>query len=185
MKRVSAILLCLALLSGCSANESIDHALALRNKIVSASSCSFECIITADYSDRIYTFGMNCTFDSSGNMEFSILEPETISGICGSVDGQGGKITFDDQALFFELIADGYLSPVSAPWIFMKLLRSGYLDSCGEYEDGYYITIDDSYEKKPLMMEVWTDQDNCPCRAELLWEGRKVLSLDVVNFSCL
>ncbi len=144
-----------------------------------------ECVITADYSDKTYSFRMHCDFDKTGAMKFSVVEPETISGITGSINGDGGKLTFDDQALFFELLADGYVSPVSAPWLFMKTLRSGYLNSCGEYEDGFYITVDDSYEEKPLTMEVWIDKTLIPYRAELLWEGRKVLSLDVMNFHYL
>ncbi len=185
MKKFAAIVLCIIFFSGCKAETATHHAIELRNKITSAQACSFECTVTADYADRIYSFRMKCTFDSAGSMTFSVLEPETISGIGGHVDAKGGKITFDDQALLFDLLADGYISPVSAPWLFMKTLRSGYLDSCTEYENGYYITVDDSYEEKPLLIEIWTDKDNLPYRAELLWEGRRVLSLDVTNFSCM
>ncbi len=185
MKKAAAIMLLLMFLSGCHSPEFTDQALALREQVLSGESCSFECTITADYSDRLYTFAMTCSFDKSGNMMFSVLEPKTISGISGTVDSKGGNITFDDQALFFELMADGYLSPVTTPWVFMKTLRSGYIDGCTEYDGGFYLSIDDSYQEKPLKSEVWMDEDHIPIRAELLWEGRRILSMDVRNFSCV
>ncbi len=185
MKKAFAIFICLIFLSSCHANESVDEALSLRNKIIAANSCTFSCVITADYSDRLYTFQMACSFDKNGSMTFTVQQPETISGISGTIDGAGGRLTFDDQALFFEMLADGYISPVSAPWLFMKTLRSGYIDSCTAGKEGCYITVDDSYEGKPLLIEIWTDRENLPYRAELLWEGRRVLSLDVTDFSCV
>lgn len=186
MKKIALLMLCILFLCGCHSDDSaINSALSLRKQIISSEKCSFDCVITADYSDRIYFFSMNCSFDKNGSMIFSVIEPESISGISGTVDTQGGKLTFDDQALFFQLLADGYLSPVSAPWLFMKTLRSGYIDSGTKQENGIYISIDDSYEENPLTVEIWTDQQNLPVRAEMLWNGRRVLSLDVTNFSCL
>jgi len=186
LKKLAVLFLCTLFLYGCHAdNTAINYALSLRNQIIAAERCTFDCKITADYSDRLYTFSMNCCFDKNGSMTFSVNEPESISGITGTVDSQGGKLTFDDQALFFQLLADGYISPVSAPWLFMKTLRSGYIDSSTNNGNGLYISIDDSFEENPLTIEVWTDQQNNPIRAEMLWNGRRVLSLDVSNFSCL
>lgn len=186
MKKLAFLMLCILFLYGCHADDTaINHALSLRKQIISAKTCTFDCKITADYSNRLYVFSMNCCFDKNGSMTFSVKEPESISGITGIVDAQGGKLTFDDQALFFKLLADGYISPVSAPWLFMKTLRSGYIDSASSDGNGFYISIDDSYEENPLTIEIWTDQQNFPIRAEMLWDGRRVLSLDVSNFSCL
>jgi len=36
----------------------------------------------------------------------------TISGITGSLSQNGGKLTFDDKALAFDVMADGLVSPV-------------------------------------------------------------------------
>ncbi len=185
MKKFAAVFVCLLLLSGCNGNESIDPAITLRNQIVSMKSCTFNCSITADYSDRIYTFQMTCSSDQSGNVTFTVLEPESISGISGRIDSHGGELIFDDQALFFPVLADGYLSPVSAPWILMKVLRSGYINGCSRTDDGYCITVDDSYEQKPMTVNIWTDNNIVPVSAEMIWEGRRVLSLNVTDFSCL
>ncbi len=117
-------------------------------------------------------------------MTFCVQQPESIQGISGTVEADGGKLTFDGQALAFSLLADGYISPVSAPWVFMKALRSGYIHSCSRNDGGFRISIDDSYGENPLQLEVWTDGNFIPTAAEFLWKGIKVLSLTVSNYSC-
>ena len=95
MKCTCALLLCLLLLAGCSAApKEMDRAMALRRKLLAAQSCSFDAEITADYGDKLHTFAMACQADFQGNLTFTVTEPETIAGITGIVDGQGGKLTF-------------------------------------------------------------------------------------------
>ena len=96
-----------------------------------AQAVSFDAEITADYGDKTYTFAMHCESDTKGDMTFTVTAPESIAGISGTISASGGKLTFSDTALAFDLMADDQLSPVSAPWILMKTLRSGYLTSCG------------------------------------------------------
>ena len=159
--------------------------MSFRQKLLSANQCRFDCVVTADFGEQLYSFLLNCSFDQNGTMTFSVQEPEYIRGITGTIEAAGGKLTFDNRALAFSLIADGYISPVSAPWVFMKALRSGYIHSCGSDGDGYRISIDDSYEEHPLQLQIRTDGEYTPTGAEFLWKGKKVLSLTVSNYSCL
>lgn len=142
-----------------------------------------ECLITADYGDKLYEFTLECLYDKDGNMQFEVLKPESLVGITGSVSNGGGKLTFDDQALAFPLLADGYLSPVSAPWLFMRSLRSGYIIACGADGEGYLMELADSFEENPIQILVWTDQNVQPIRCEMIWSGRRILSLDVIRVS--
>ncbi len=186
MKRLVAIFLCLLVLTGCgNSGSDISSAMDLRQKLTKAKGCEFDCVITADYTDVVYTFSLHCTFDEHGGLTFRVTEPETISGITGVIDSKGGKLTFDDQALVFQLMADGYISPVSAPWVFMKTLRSGYIHACGKNGEGTRMILHDSYEENPLQIDVWTDGQNNPTHSEILWQGRRILSLDVSNFQYL
>lgn len=187
MKKTAVLFLCvIIILCGCGKNNlAMDQAISFRQKLLSAKQCTFECGITADYGDTLHSFSVYCEFDDSGNMSFQVLEPESIAGITGNIRSQGGELTFDDNALAFPLLADGYISPISAPWIFMKALRSGYIDSSGENESGYLILLNDSYEESPLYIELYTDQDCVPQRADMMWQGRRILSLDVKTFACL
>ena len=186
MKRLVAVFLCMFFLVGCSSADShLDDAMELRQKLLSSKGCEFDCVITADYSDAIYSFSLHCTFDETGKLSFRITEPESISGITGTMDDKGGGLTFDDHVLFFPLLADGYISPVGAPWVFVKTLRGGYIHACGKEGDGMRMILHDSYEENPLRIDVWTDGQSNPVHSEILWQGRKILSLDVSNFICM
>lgn len=183
MKKVGVLVVLLLFLTGCSdVSSEIERGMALRAKLLQASSCTFDADITADYGDKIYTFSMSCQGDPKGNVTFAVTAPETISGITGTIDQEGGKLTFDDTALQFDLLTDDQVTPVSAPWILLKTLRSGYLTSACVEDDKLRLTIDDSYEDDALQLDIWLNGDDLPERAEILYDGRRILSLDVKNF---
>lgn len=185
MKRFLPLLLVL-FLTGCSGtNSQMDRALFLRSSLEKGSGCSFSCTVTADYGDKLYSFGMDCVVDSQGSLSFTVTAPETIAGITGSVSEDGGKLTFDDVALAFELMADNLLSPVSAPWLLVHTLRSGYLTSCGLENGVLRLSIDDSYEDDAAHLDIWLDESDLPARGEIFWDGRRILSVEVNNFAFL
>lgn len=184
MKKVGALLILLCFLSGCSgASKEIERGMALRSKILKASECSFDAAITADYGDKLYSFSMACQADTQGNLTFTVTAPETLAGISGRVGSDGGKLTFDDTALQFDLMADGQVTPVSAPWFFLKTLRSGCLTSAGTEDGVLRLSIDDSYADDALHLDIWLDGEDLPARAEILYGGRRILSVGVTNFT--
>ena len=182
MKRSIPILLIFVLLAGCAgARDTMDRAMALRSALL-AKGAEFDAAVTADYGDKTYSFGMHCRMEAQGKVTFSVTAPETIAGITGTVSASGGKLTFDGNALAFTLLADGQVSPVSGPWLLMKTLRSGYLTSCGVEDGCLRIAIDDSYEDDALHLDVWLDESDCPKRGEILWKGRRILTVEIENF---
>ena len=118
-------------------------------------------------------------------MTFTVKEPESIAGITGSVSAQGGKLTFDDTALAFDLLAEGQVTPVTAPWLLVKTLRGGYVTSCGMEEEKLRVSIDDSYREDALRLDIWFDNNNVPNHAEILWANRRILSLEITSFEIL
>ena len=180
------MLLLFLMLTGCSGTpEEMRKGMELRSKLLQASRCSFDAQITADYGDQIHIFAMNCQADAKGNLSFSVVEPETISGITGKLSAEGGKLTFDDTALHFALLTDRQLSPVSAPWILLRTLRSGYMTSACMEEGCVRLSIDDSYEENPLRLDIWLNRENQPEHADILYDGRRILSLTVDHFEIL
>lgn len=186
MKRNLAFLLLLTvLLSGCGGNSELDRAMTMRERLLSANGCTFDAEITADYGDKVYSFSMSCQTDQDGTVAFTVNQPESISGITGEVSGNGGKLTFDESALAFELLADGQITPVSVPWLLIHTLRSGYLTSCGTDGENLRVSIDDSYEEDALHLDIWLDSEDLPVRGEVIWQERRILSLEVKNFTLL
>jgi len=183
--RFISILCIVFLLTGCkNTNLTIENAIELRERISKSNGCTFRSTVTADYGEKFYTFSMDCTADKEGNMTFTVNEPATLTGITGKIDTSGGGITFDDKVLAFQTIADGQITPVTAPWLFLKTLRSGYLRDCSNTEKGYRISIDDSYEADALRLNIFVENEY-PVSAEFFWKGRRVLTITVENFTYL
>lgn len=184
MKRLAIALTMLIFLTGCSADQEMEQALQLRSKLLS-SQCSFRCQITADYIDTVEEFTLDCTMDSGGTVNFTVSQPQSISGVTGKVDGEEGALTFDDVILAFPLMADDRLSPVSSPWLLMNTLKAGYITAVTREGEGLHLTIDNSYADDALTLEVWTDADGNLTAGEIAWKGRRVISMQVENFAYL
>lgn len=187
MKRFSALVaVLLVMLGGCSGkNEALDSTMTLRAKLLGSGGCRFRANITADYSDKVHTFTMDCQSDLKGNLSFTVSAPESISGIQGSISGEGGKLCFEEQVLAFPLLADEQLSPVSAPWIFMRTLQGGIVKYCVVDRGLTCATIDDSYGKEDLRLEVWLGEEELPVRGEILYRERRILTLEIEDFQIL
>lgn len=186
MKRLCFVVVLMFLLVGCSSSDKdMNKVISFRQALLEGKGCDFKATVTADYGENIYSFTMQCTTDADGNMRFEVLQPETISGITGIVTEEDGKLTFDEHALLFDTIAEGQLTPVTAPWVFVDTLRGGYIRSCGRDGDTLRIQIDDSYADNLMQLDIWIDDAIRPIRGEILWDGRRILSIDVVDFSIL
>lgn len=186
MKKAGLLVILLCLLTGCSKeNTELERGLALRTKILQAQSCSFDVDIVADYGDKLHNFSVSCQGNKDGDMRFSVTAPETISGITGTVTEAGGKLTFDSSVLQFDTMADDQISPVTAPWVLLKTLRSGRITSAGMEDMAIRLSIDDSFQENALHLDIWLDENELPKRAEILYAGRRILSMDVKNFKIL
>lgn len=174
------------LLPGCSKTDNtLEQINQLRNSVLSANRCSFSSEITADYGDEIYSFTVNCSADSDGNMTFEVIEPTEIKGITGRFGDNYSDITFDGHVLAFPRLSDGLVTPVSAPWIFMKALRSGYIFGCANDEGQSQYLINDTYEDDPLELSLWLNESDLPVAAEISWQGRRMLTLEIKDFIIL
>lgn len=186
MKKCAVWIVLFLLLAGCSGPpDEMESGLELRSRLLQSSGCSFDANITADYGDKIHTFTLRCNADSKGDLSFSVIKPDPISGICGKLTGDGGKLTFDDTALSFDLMAEQQLSPISAPWILIKTLRSGCMTSACRENGSIRLSIDDSYEENALRLDIRLNTEQLPDYAEILYKGRKILSVAVENFEIL
>lgn len=185
MKRLAAALLFVALLTGCGSRKaSLNRAMELRGKLIASQGCAFDAVITADYGNQTQTFSVACEADYQGNLTFTVKTPETIAGIRGKVSGEGGELTFDDQVLAFGLLAEGQVTPVSAPWLLVRTLLGGNVKSCTQEEGMLRISVDDGYQDDALHMEIWLEEDT-PKFAEVVWQDRRIITLEIENFRIL
>ncbi len=153
----------------------------MRDKL--SAGCVFSAEITADYGDNAYTFELDCHSDKDGKLNFTVVSPEVISGISGSLSATGGQMHFDDAVLGFPMLMEGEISPMSAPWLMLHSLRGGYIRGCGADGDGTKIIIDDSYAQNPLQVDLWLDSVDTPKGCEIMWQGRRIMSIKIKSFS--
>lgn len=187
MKRIFALIAVFTiLLTGCNGiQEDMDRALVFRQNLLKQSGCKFTCNLTADYGEILYQFGLECTTDNKGNVSFLVSKPETISGITGTISSSGGKITFDGSVLGFPLLSEDLPTPLSAPWLFMTALRSGYIRTCEVNEGVMTLSIADTYEENGIMMNIKFDEQEKPVSCEFFWKGRRILSMLIASFNYL
>lgn len=181
MKRWVISLLSVIILTGCDGVSELERGMTLRTSLLQ-NSAAMTVGVLADYPDKNSSFSLDCTFDHLGNMRFTVLEPETIQGISGKVESDQGMLTFDDSVLYFELMSEEKISPICAPWILMKTLRGGYITSACMENDLLRLTVDESYDDNTMTLDIWIDGNNEPVRADILWEGRKIMSAEIANF---
>jgi hypothetical protein len=184
MKRLLTLLIVTFILVGCSQENGMEQALNLRKQVQDGNGCSFYAEVTADYGDTLYTFQMECQYLDDGILKFCVVQPENISGITGTVSNQGGRLTFDDKVLAFELLVDGLLSPVSTPWVVMNGISSGYISMCDYDADDLHIRLDDTYGDEPVLIDIWCS-GSAPRHAEILYGGKRILSMKFEKFSFL
>ncbi len=182
---LAMILTFFLLLTGCgkTGGTAMDQALQFRAALLAAKGCSFFAKITADYGEKVYTFGMDCEADGEGNVRFRVTEPASIAGITGKLTGETGVLTFDDAALEFGLLADGQISPVTAPFAVVQSWRVGYITACSREEDGLRLTVDGSFEKNPMTVDSWLDAEKkVPFHTEVCYNDKRILTLELTNF---
>lgn len=180
LKRLLPLLL--IFFAGCAGPDpAMEAALDLRTRCLGGP-VSFEAEVRAEYITTIECFSLDCAFDTAGEMAFTVTEPEDISGIRGTVRGEEGTAEFDETVLAFPLMAEGRLSPLSAPWVLMKAIRSGCILAAGREGELVRVTIDDSYADSAITVDLWLEDGQVEA-AELAWEGRRCVTMTLDDFS--
>ena len=182
MKRILWLLVCVVMLAGCTGKrDELDRIMELRGDLLSSSPCTFDTVVTADYGDKTQEFTLSCVSEGE-NLNFTVRQPLSIAGITGEIDQENGEIGYDGTVLAFEPVAEGDISPVGAPWLFLKTLRSGFITSCNQEEKLLRVSADDSYADDAFHLNIWLDEKNIPVSGEILKDNRRILTLKIENF---
>ena len=186
MRKILSGILAVLFLFGCSdESKYLNNIIGLRELLNNSSKCSYVASVTLDYGDSLYVFSANCTLDAENNMDFTIIEPVSIEGISGQLSGETGKLLFDEAVLAFPMLAGGDMMPITAPWLLVRTLKSGYINACGSNSTGYFARIDDSYNGVELFTEVSFDESNNPISADIVWDGKRIVSITIRDFSIM
>ena len=183
MRRLTLLLLCLCFLTACKGEESaLSRANVFRAELLSKGGCSFTAKIQADYEQEIYDFTLACHGNSQGDMTLEVLAPETIAGITATVDAVSGKLSYEGLALGFPLMAQGQISPVSAPAQLLRCWLEAFVLSAGDQGELYRASFEKKLSNNVLLADTYFE-NGIPISADLWYNNTKILHMDILDFS--
>lgn len=180
---VLTILLCLLTACGSKEHDTLQAPMDFRTELLQAGACSFTANLTADYGETVQTFGMRCVCQTDGTASLELTAPETISGITAAVTKDGGTLTFDGAAVGFDNLADGQVTPVSAPAMLVSAWANAYIRTSGSEGTTQRTTYESGYEEEQLIFDCWFDEKNVPICAEICYNEQTVLKIEITDFS--
>jgi hypothetical protein len=137
--------------------------------------------VDADYGDGVHSFSMDCEFNGD-SCDFTVTAPDTIRGISAMIKDDGSELEFDGLRLEYGTLASGYVAPLTAPWLIASAWSDGYIDYAGQDGEDYVLCIRKGYEKEELTV-ISRLRHGVPVNAEVQYQGEKVLTITIENFS--
>lgn len=159
-----------------------DLAAEIRTSMIAAQKLEMSLTISADYGDKVYTFGVNYT-GNAANGQIEIRSPESVAGLTANVDVAQISLSYDDVTLDTGLVVSDGLAPVEAVPFMISQWQSGYITASGREKLGEIETVALTiYVSETEELRTWFDlQSLLPVRAELSDNGRMVIACDFEN----
>jgi len=156
--------------------------LELRSDLLEAERLIINADITADYGDRVYTFGVRYT----GNAEFGeivILSPETIAGVTAEVTVDGATLIFDGARLDTGPLTGGGLTPAEALPMLISEWQTGRIAFAGfeRFGENDTVTMESAIDDS-IAQKTWFNRTTLlPLRAEVSNNGVMVVAVAFNN----
>ena len=192
-KALSCVLMMTLLLSGCKAGTAAETpeeaALALREEYQALSGWSATVDISVCYSEAVYDFTLDASWQREGETVLTVIAPELLAGITARVAEGETVLEYDGAGLSLGLLDGAGLTPVSAVPAIMEQIEKGYMAKCAwSGENGEYLQI--SFRDPELEANTGTQflltfdrAGRALLRAEVSVAGETVLTASVSNFT--
>lgn len=181
-KCVPFLMLFLMFFTGCGkGKDPMQQALDFRTGLMGAEKCSFTAKIRADYGEKLYDFTLEAVCGQE-ETRLTVREPEEIAGISAVVTGDGAKLEFDGVELDFGKLANGYVSPLSVPWLLAQCWKGEYISMAGSDGELYRVTYLRGYEDAELTVDTWFTADGLPIHGEVLYDDVRCITVEIEDF---
>lgn len=187
------IALCLLLPScgGETGNEAEQLALDIRTEYLAMQSCAAHVELTADYGQRVYTYGLDLSYVREEEMTLTITKPEHIAGIMAHI--REGETTLEYEGVRVETgpLNEAGLSPMNALPVLLTGIQEGFLaesvlEGGGEEPETLHITIRDPEAEagSGTELQIWFDlATHAMLRGEISQDGFTVVQCVLSGFS--
>jgi len=155
----------------------------IREDLTAASRLIITAEVTADYGDRVYTFGIRYT----GNIESGeilITSPELIAGVVAEISGGCAALVFDGARLETGALSGSGLTPIEALPLLMSEWQGGRIGFTGfeKFGDHDAVTME-SLVDESVTKKTWFDRTTLlPLRAELSYNGTMIIAAEFSGF---
>ena len=186
-------LACALILGGCVGEQADNElALALRSDFLSMESCSGAMTVTADYGQRVCSYGLGFTSNRKDGMTLTVTAPEEVAGIKAHIAAGETFLEFDGIQLETGPLNPDGLSPLDALPAILTAVQSGYLAETGSEQEGERDTLRlccRDPEKEPgegLETVLWFDKEQKTLlRGELRQDGASILQCEFSSFNII
>ena len=175
---------------GGGGNEADEALLQVRRQYLEMTACSGHMDLTADYGERVYTYGMDFAWAKEGETLLTLTAPENVAGTTARIFKGETALEYDGVMMETGPLDSRGLSPVDVLPALLTYAREGYAAECTlEGEDPacrLHVVFRDP-EKEPgqgIECELWFQPDTgALLRGELSEEGYTVIYSDVTGFT--
>ena len=194
MRRFCILILpLLLLLTACAGREDPGEtlALAVRTEYLAAERCSGSAELTADYGQRVYTYGIDFSWEPEGETVLTLTAPDTVAGTTARILAGESALEFDGVRVETGPLTLEGLSPVDAIPALLRAVREGYLAECGmetldERPCVRMVCRDPSVRAgEGVELHLWADaESHALLRGEISSDGRTVVQCVFGSFVC-
>lgn len=191
-RRLCALMMTLILpLAACGEkgkNEAEEALSQIRGQYLEMTVCSGHAELTADYGQRVYSYGLDFSWQREGETLLTLTAPEIVAGTVAHIAAGETALEYDGVMLETGALNEEGLSPVDALPALLRYAREGFAAECDlEEEPSRLHVICRDPELEPgtgTEAQLWFAPDTgALLRGELSEGGVTVIQCDISNFT--
>ena len=194
-KRLCALMMTLILLltacGGGGGNEAEEKLAEIRGRYLEMTACSGHADMTADYGQRVYSFGVDFSWQREGETLLTLTAPELVAGVTAHIAAGETALEYDGTMLETGPLDSAGLSPVDVVPALLAYAREGFAAECAmEEAEGtpqkLHVICRDPETEPGLGIEagLWFDwSTGALLRGEISDSGVTVLQCDIAGFT--
>lgn len=143
--------------------QTSEEARSFLNRCGEASQLQFRADISSRQSEMVKKLTLDCVTEPDGAVSFTVIRPERIAGVSGSIGADEGKL----------FRPDGGLRTVASPWMLLHALRCGKLQSCTRRKGILVVQLAAWYNREPVPVELHIRKGKL-LSAQLHWREQRI-----------
>ena len=189
---VLTISLCLALTAcggGAGISPAEQLALDIRGERLETAGCTAQLELTADYGQRVYTYGIDLSWQREGETVLTITAPENVAGITARILEGESALEYDGVRVETGPLDGSGMSPVDAVPVLLDYAEAGFIAACGmeTLNEAQALRVDcrepEAAAGEGRACSLWFDPStHALLRGELSQDGFTVIQCEFSNF---